>query len=235
MSTTGPYQYRPLTESDGIRLFGLQPAPGRSEMATGLLLHTTLKDCCEDVIDHFTALSYVWGDTSDLATIIVDGKPLSVTKTLETALRHLRDSKRVIRVWADAICTNQKDIIERGVQVKQMGSIYRAAHHTIIFLGEADESTDWVFKWVEQPSVLLDTSHDFLHQKIDPLLTRPWFYRVWVFQELILSLDPRVQWGDRRCSWDALYRFVQAYYQMTLASRSRNAAPVPATLGAVAP
>lgn len=191
MAATEPYQYHSLTENDGIRLFELQPATTRSAMATGLLLHTTLTECCEEVIDHFTALSYVWGDISDTTTILVDGKPLSVTKTLETALRYLRDSRRVIRVWADAICINQKDVIERGIQVKQMGSIYQAAHHTIVFLGEADENTDRVFKWIDQPAALLDTSHDLLHQEIDPLLTRPWFYRVWVFQEIILSLDPR--------------------------------------------
>jgi hypothetical protein len=101
MIATEPYQYRPLTESDGIRPFELQPAPARNATATGFLLHTTLKDCCAAVIDHFMALSYVWGDASDGATILVDGKPLSVTKTLEMALRHLRDFRRV---WADAIC-----------------------------------------------------------------------------------------------------------------------------------
>jgi hypothetical protein len=101
----------------------------------------------------------------------VGGKPLSVAKTLETALRYLRDSKRVIRVWADGICISQKDIVERGVQVKQMDSTYRAAHHTIIFLGEADTSTDWVFQWIDQPAALSDTSHDFLHQTVAPLRT----------------------------------------------------------------
>jgi hypothetical protein len=59
MAAIEPYQYRPLIESDSIRILELQPAIGRGETATGLPVHTTLKDCCEEVIDHFTALSYV--------------------------------------------------------------------------------------------------------------------------------------------------------------------------------
>jgi hypothetical protein len=137
MAAMESYQCHPLTESDGIRPFEIRPAIPRIAMAEGYLVHTTLTECCDEVVDHFTALSYVWGDAPDTTTILVDGKPLSVTKTLDLALRHLREPKMVIRVWADAICISQSDNIERNVQVQQMGSVYQTAHHTVIFLGES--------------------------------------------------------------------------------------------------
>lgn len=232
MAAEEPYQYRPLIEVNGIRLFELQPATARSDLVKGRLLHTTLTECCDEVIDHFTALSYVWGDASDTITISVDRKPLSVTRTLESALRHVRDSKRMIRIWADAICINQKDNQERSRQVKLMGSIYQTANHTVIFLGEADEESNWVFKWIDRPAAFSNTKHEFLRKTIDHFLTRPWFYRVWVFQELILSSDPRIQCGIRRCSWEAFYKFIKDYYPIAVPSTSSKAALVQAMLQA---
>jgi hypothetical protein len=52
------YQYRPLAESDGIRLLVLQPAISRNAQVSGRLIHTMLKESCDEVIDHTTALSY---------------------------------------------------------------------------------------------------------------------------------------------------------------------------------
>lgn len=56
--------------------------------------------------------------------------------SLETALRHMRDSSRPMTVWADALCINQQDVEERNAQVQMMGKIYSGATRTIIFLGE---------------------------------------------------------------------------------------------------
>jgi hypothetical protein len=212
MVGTETFEYRPLKESDGIRLFEVRPAGSLNDGLAGRLVHTTLKGCRNEVIHHFTALSYVWGSASNVVTIFVEGKLFSVTRTLDTALRHLRDSTRVIRIWADAICINQKDNDERAVQVQLMGDIYRTAHHTVIFLGEADENTDWVFKWIDDNAPIPPLFTEVLLQGLGVLLQRPWFYRIWVYQELILSSDPRVQCGHRRCSWDSFYRFCEVYY-----------------------
>ena len=202
-------------------------AVSRNGQVSGCLIHTTLKESCDEVIDHFTALSYAWGDASDTTIIAIDGKPLSVARTLDSALRHLRDSKRVMRIWADAICINQKDNLERAAQVQQMGSIYRAAHHTVIFLGEANMKSNWVFKWIDRPATLSDTKHEILRQTIDHFLMRQWLYRVWVFQELILSSDPRAQGGNRRCSWGAFFKIFEAYHDMKLVFTFTDTKPIP--------
>jgi hypothetical protein len=45
------------------------------------------------------------------------------------------------------------------------------------------------------------------------ILSHTWFRRVWVFQELVPSKDPRVQIGRHRFPWIALYRIVQSHRQ----------------------
>ena len=137
--------------------------------------HVTLSEYNKNLIDHYTALSYVWGDSTEKQEIVVDGCSLYITASLHSALRHIRDTKSVIRVspfpnatplpyslsilileailirdfsaqvWADALCINQSDTTERNQQVQQMGSVYSVARHTIIYLGDASMETATLF------------------------------------------------------------------------------------------
>lgn len=84
----------------------------------------------------FAALSYVWGNPTETAEIIVDGVPRKVTKSLSKALGHV--AKRAIphmnqrgdenckrtafRLWADAICIDQENVEERSHQVGLMAA-----------------------------------------------------------------------------------------------------------------
>jgi hypothetical protein len=72
----------------------------------------------------YSALSYCWGDANDRVNITVNGQNISVTKTLENALRRIRNVNQNTVVWADAICINQQDAAEKSVQVGMMGDIY---------------------------------------------------------------------------------------------------------------
>ena len=56
------YQYRKLADSDAIRLIVLHPSVDLEDIVECDLLHTSLAECEEDVFDHYTAISYVWGD-----------------------------------------------------------------------------------------------------------------------------------------------------------------------------
>ncbi len=141
------------------------------------LVYTTLSECEHEIIDHYTALSYVWGDASDLKKVLVDGAERKVTSNLHKALLHIREESRPLRMWADAICINQEDDDEKSVQVAMMGQVYAAAAHTIIFLstpvddlGEDAEPID------------LELAEIIVHKS--------WFKRVWVFQELIFPKNP---------------------------------------------
>ncbi|PMD14887.1 heterokaryon incompatibility, partial [Hyaloscypha hepaticicola] len=78
----------------------------------------------------YVALSYCWGDPSITHPIIVNDLPVQVTTNLEAALRALRHQK-VETVWIDALCINQLDLLEQGLQIMRMGLIYSNASYVI--------------------------------------------------------------------------------------------------------
>lgn len=104
----------------------------------------------------YTCLSYCWGDASKTAEIDVvrpdkwlhdgtcEGKVFGfkVTINLETALRKIRSMTERPLVWADAVCINQSDLVERGHQVSIMSTIYSNSMQTLIWLGDADAHSD---------------------------------------------------------------------------------------------
>jgi hypothetical protein len=215
------FSYQPLTESDAIRLILLHPAPTVSTELECSIEHVTLSQYGQDLINHYTALSYVWGEPMDTKHILLNGSSFHITLNLDSALRHLRDTKSPIRVWADALCIDQSNVTERNQQVQQIGSIYSIAQHTIIYLGDASVNSDSVFSDISSllahsaaplsqaflVSKCKDAALDIICKGIETqILTRTWFTRVWIFQELLLSRDPWVQCGTKRLKWGDLCR-----------------------------
>jgi hypothetical protein len=79
----------------------------------------------------YVALSYTWGDPKDTKQIYVNEVPMDVTTNLEAALRVLREKEPIeagIKIWIDALCINQTDNEEKGVQVRRMRDIYQKAY-----------------------------------------------------------------------------------------------------------
>ncbi|KAH7357987.1 P-loop containing nucleoside triphosphate hydrolase protein [Plectosphaerella cucumerina] len=91
----------------------------------------------------FLALSYVWGDPTKRQKILVNGVPFGVGDNLHAALLRLRSSyevsERGLKVWIDAICINQDDLIERSVEVQKMQLIYTDALAVRGWLGRSHE------------------------------------------------------------------------------------------------
>ncbi|KAJ8071690.1 hypothetical protein OCU04_002007 [Sclerotinia nivalis] len=221
------YKYSPLLEPDAIRVIIIQPSSLISSPLSCSLIHSTLFHYNESLLDYYTALSYVWGDANDRRTILVDGKSMSITASLDSSLRHLRDTQKDIVIWADGICINQFDNEEKNKQVALMGLIYEIARHTIIFLGETTTQTDEIFELFDSPTSVLtrqigsgflsnarhSSNYETVHlrtekhtgRKLENLIhhvsNMPWFRRVWVLQELVLSGDPWVQVGSHRLRW----------------------------------
>jgi hypothetical protein len=125
----------------------------------------------------------------------------------------------MLRVWADALCINQAGFLEKNKRVQQMGAIYNTAHYTVIYLGPSTKEIDFVFnkfQLIQQKNAIpgrrthiddwdLQELHAVWNILGSQILTRPWFKRVWVFQELVLSHNPWLQCGDRRMRWDKFY------------------------------
>ncbi|KAF4339884.1 heterokaryon incompatibility (het-6OR allele) [Fusarium beomiforme] len=77
----------------------------------------------------FSAMSYLWGEIGKTEWIIVNGVERLITPSLANALEYVpyhwksafpdRDFK-TCRLWADAVCINQDDDVEKGHQVQLM-------------------------------------------------------------------------------------------------------------------
>lgn len=101
-----------------------------------------------------------------------------------------------------------------------LAMIYRVANHTVIYLGPDSEDAKTVKGTVPRHI----STERYLHhgqalRQLDPgphkldavikaatrgLVSRLWFHRVWIFQELICSRNLWVQSGRRRVRWPDL-------------------------------
>jgi hypothetical protein len=136
----GLYQYANLTEPGHIRLVVLQPATSIEDVVQCSLITVSLDAYENSLIEQYTALSYVWGDPKLTNMVKIDGKHACITKSLDVALRHMRDKTKAFMIWADGLCIDQANVQERNEQVTLMGRIYGVACHTIIFLGDTLET-----------------------------------------------------------------------------------------------
>jgi Heterokaryon incompatibility protein (HET) len=157
-------------------------------------------------------LSYVWGGTDDSVVIVVDDTSVSVTKSLEAALHHLRFKDRSRTLWIDYICINQGDIEERNRQVANMGLIYEFAMSVLIWLGEATPDTSVGMKvlgyfaneprpqphpiWQDYPSSVVQAG-------LLDIMNRSWFQRMWVVQEIGRSGTATMICGRHEIKWQS--------------------------------
>ncbi|KAK3641407.1 hypothetical protein LTR56_006917 [Elasticomyces elasticus] len=124
--------YTPLdSKKSQIRLLYINESQCCSEAAICCDLYKVSLDDDPD----FAALSYCWGDAKDTVEICLAGRTALVTRNLANALRRLRDMPQE-SFWADAICVNQEDLVERGQQVRLMVDIYSSAAMVYSYLND---------------------------------------------------------------------------------------------------
>jgi len=101
----------------------------------------------------YTALSYIWGDPNHRLSIYINGIQVSVTKSLALALQYIRKVDRDQILWVDAVCINQANVNERNSQVRLMGTLYLEAEDVIIWLREADPTTNKLAHFIQEGGV----------------------------------------------------------------------------------
>jgi Heterokaryon incompatibility protein (HET) len=126
-----------------IRLITIDPTG--ADATEDSMIMCNLEHQILDSAPDYVALSYHWGDAEDTLPILVNGCTIQATRSLVGALKALRMASR-FRVWADALCINQKDDEERALQVLRMSSIYLAASVVSIWLGPSQDGSDAVMK-----------------------------------------------------------------------------------------
>jgi len=210
------YQYYPILDQTTIRLLELQAGV----LEEPLICHMALASL--DCNPSYEALSYCWGDATQKVDLLCDEKNISITVNLSNALRRLRKPDGVRVLWADAACINQEDLEERGQQVKLMGSIYRKASTTFVWLGHDDERhAEAAFELCmeiangkvtrslqgepgQERRFSIEEFPEYCEEKfshLPPLFQCPWFSRMWVIQEVGLSKRVVLTWGDAEILW----------------------------------
>ena len=152
---TSFYQYEPLTYVNEIRLLHLEPGVTDD-------VHFTLHPVRLSDNPCYEAISYCWGDPNDTRVVYCEGKPLQVTVSLYTGLRRLRCRDAVRVLWADAVCINQNDTLEKNTQVPLMSRIYSQPSRVLIWLGEDSADIEGLQECIDGAlAVLPPENYDF--------------------------------------------------------------------------
>lgn len=172
--------------------------------------------------DGYDAISYAWGSSHRSQMLYIgDGGVIGITESLFGALQRFRSPTEYRRLWADAVCIHQGDLVEKAAQVAVMHTIYSGADMVLVWLGRELPRDVFAFGLMHfydtrnfsrvglddeqilsklDEKLLLNTSKCPCCEQVSDrtasspategllgiadLLTRSWFTRLWVVQEV---------------------------------------------------
>lgn len=224
------YIYTSLNNNVSTRVLELEPSALGAETLRCRLVDYDLNCNRLELADNgdlsYEAISYAWGSSELTEDLIVDDSLLKITSSLATALRRFRWESRVRRLWADAVCINQRDAVEKSKQIPLMPRIYREASRVLVWLGSQrdHESVQSSMRRLSSSLRGLDSfrprpnSKEFkpklsaehgnfasiIRRSLENLLQLPWFTRRWVIQEVALNPEVDLFCDDQKISWRTL-------------------------------
>ncbi|KAH6857227.1 heterokaryon incompatibility protein-domain-containing protein, partial [Alternaria rosae] len=190
------YTYQPLDRPNSeFRLLKISKDPLTHQPQCTLQKYNLI-DC-----PRYTALSYTWGEAAPTHSAAVEGANIEVRQNLfdflhayTTEVWGSADTEKPVFYWIDQICINQEDLVERSDQVRIMNKIYEHAKYVLVWLG-CDSSM------LEAARQLRDEKDDD-GWAIATLLAHPYFSRVWIVQETMLSVNsPLITCGGIELDW----------------------------------
>lgn len=202
-SSTQTYPYLPLKQDRDIRLLYLLPGSNEAPLSCSLRIVSLSK------LPVYEAISYTWGKPIFSASIECSPQGrLPITENLSAALLHLRLTDRIRVLWADAICINQQDLVERSHQVTLLRDTFEGAENVIVWLGEDTGDANEAFEILQ--AIDSSSSHieilDLLDSErgkaLGKLLERSWFRRIWVVQELVCARKATIKCGNHSMEWE---------------------------------
>ncbi|RYP19694.1 hypothetical protein DL765_003209 [Monosporascus sp. GIB2] len=222
-------------ESQKIRLLRLKRRRPFREIRCQLVVKD-LRQC-----PAYDAISYHWGNREKTEPIFVDGRVMLVSPTVMAVLYHLSSYKEDRYVWINSICINQLDNEEKGSQIFLMRDIYSKASNTVVWL-------DGVSDTYKARSILSTLLYEHWHgtfescarlirhisethmeagwMRLINLLANPWFFRVWVIQEVAMASSVEVLASGEHLFWGPLYTLpdmlLSKPFNMLLQSGSRQ-------------
>jgi hypothetical protein len=200
----------------------------------------------------YAAVSYARGRDVSSRAFLCNDRNFAVSGYVLDALNHIGLAWQDSKIWIDAICINQADDTEKALQVAEMRRIYYKAEKVVVWLGAAEDESDLVLQNMEaflewNLSVrstgftpgqvgwrLLNPPPDSLFFALGRFLTRPWFHRVWVVQEMLLAKEAVLLCGNRFVNWNVFCGAVLLMSENGMAHLMANMDGVPSPLVSVA-
>ncbi|GKT64829.1 heterokaryon incompatibility protein [Colletotrichum tofieldiae] len=163
-----------------------------------------------DAAVRYHAVSYAWGTPGEPAYIVCEGKEIQITQSLLAALKRWRQADEETVLWADSICIDQHNPLEKTHQIMLMAQIYSRAASVFIWLGSDDAHLGGIEDLIETALGIIPEAVDdpgknresaasfgariggaalqgLPWEALRSLLNHAWFDRKWVYQEAILN------------------------------------------------
>lgn len=220
----GDIIYTPLQRPDSIRLLVI------GHGAEDARLNLSMIDMSLATKIPYLALSYAWEGDRKTKEVLVGDARVSITSTVDSAILYIRElldhfPGESIGLWIDAICINQKDNKEKGLQVRLMADIYRDSKQVLVYLGHEtvlnEEGLAMIARIQKTSEIVSEAKLDVIASQqlfehmglIDPLtpgwcnlrafFSQPWFRRSWVVQEFVVASKIRMISGKWQLEWQS--------------------------------
>jgi hypothetical protein len=162
----------------------------------------------EEAYDKFVAISYCWGTLSPNSKLpLTDGSHIMVTENVEQLLSHIftRDEDYF---WLDAVCIDQQNPTEKAKQVEMMAKIYNSARRVSVWLGtplnEMEEYNTVAMYSQERCKSSHKSDAETIYKGLEwfgSLMNRPWWFRVWIVQEVCCGRNVWFHLGRLMMPW----------------------------------
>lgn len=162
----------------------------------------------------YQCLSYTWGASDNTSDISVCNTSFAVRKNLYDFLRRFRDATETRSLWVDALCISQTDLDEKAHQVIMIGRIFQQAARVLLWVGESADNSNMLFQptadaplW--RKALGAQTGSKAIRQRVtawNAFLSRPYWTRTWIVQEIICAKSIVVRCGADHADWKTLIR-----------------------------
>ncbi|KAL9075834.1 MAG: hypothetical protein Q9157_003869, partial [Trypethelium eluteriae] len=165
--------------------------------------------------NEYVALSWCWGprdqiDKESSIRITHNNKNYAfpVPGTLLSALKVLRLFE-ITELWVDAICIDQQNVEEKNNQVPLMSMIYGEAKSVYIWLGKDEGDGKMAFNFIRNgilnlqrfDQLIKDTPQEDEWNSVKQLMTREYFSRRRIVQEVALAKQAFLLYGENQITW----------------------------------
>lgn len=219
------YRYSPL-ESEEIRL--VKVLAKRSFQVKCEILHRNFENP-----PAYTAISYAWGDASDMTKIKIRDEnypvfvEVPISKSLYYALEALRKKGEDVLVWADALSIDQQNWDEKNQQLSLMAGIYKKAKYVAVWLGPEADDSDLATALLQNVATAAQSGAGRIQVKnifpsgakdqslpaLAALFERDYWNRLWIVQEIFNAVSVSVYCGSSQPLPWAVYQTASGVFQ----------------------